>query len=939
MRLKATLVLLIATLCFSATGLAQHTITGKITDASNGEPLVAASVIVKGTNVGTVSDVDGNYTINIPANGKILVVTYIGFKAVEVEIGSQSNIDVTLSEGIEFDAVTVIGSRNATRTKLETAVPVDVIPLASISNDVGQVDLNQILTYVAPSFQSARQTIADGTDHVDPAQLRGLGPDQVLVLINGKRRHQSALVNVNGTVNRGTVGTDLSAIPASAIERIEILRDGAAAQYGSDAIAGVINIVLKQKTGVLDGSVSYGTYVTSYDKNYALYKLQGNSADPSVNVTDGQTIQAGLNYGFKVGKKGFVNLTGEYIDREPTNRTGTYTGQIYPSVNGQVRDDSILQTKGLDRNFFDMMIGQSDMTGGGIFLNSDFNLSKDWDLYVFGGFNAKQGLSAGFYRYPSSVVGSARVYAPNVFAIYPEGFLPQIESDLQDLSGAIGVRGKLGEWSLDISNTTGQNKFDFTISNSVNYTQAAVQPDNLQTTFDAGGLKFLQNTSNVDLARKFDVLEGFNLAIGGEFRLEQFGIRAGEESSWRNYDTASGAASGAQVFAGFLPTNEGDNNRTSEAVYVDVEQDFTASWMVNAALRFENYSDFGSTFNYKVASRYKFGDVVSVRASVSTGFRAPSMQQRFYAKTNTLFVSINGQLTPVESGTFTNDSRPAEILGIPKLTQETSQAYTVGVTARPSTGLEISVDAYQIDIDDRIVLTNNFTDGGNAELKAQLDAAGAGQANFFANAVDTRARGIEAVVSYTANFGNNQELRGTLAGTFIDNEVKKDANGNPIIKASQILIETGQVGRYFNREDQSRIEVANPKNKVSFTLNYKAGKFGAMVRAVNWGKVVYLDPSIDPTKPDNFPVNAFTGQKETLDQTFNPVTILDASVSYQFIKGLTLTLGSNNVLDTYQDIHAHANNMSSGRFVYSRRVQQSGFSGRYLFARVAFSIR
>lgn len=763
MKQSITLLLTFLLLLSSSFLLAQRTITGKVTDAENGEPMIAASVLVKGTSTGTVTDTDGNFSLNVPDNAATLVISFIGYTPQEVAI-TGNVINVALLEGVELNNVVVIGSRNATRTKLDTPVPVDIIPLTQITNEVGQVDLNQILTYVAPSFQSARQTIADGTDHVDPAQLRGLGPDQVLVLVNGKRRHQSSLVNVNGTVNRGTVGTDLSAIPASAIERVEILRDGAAAQYGSDAIAGVINLVLKQKTGVLDGSVSYGFYNSEYEKNYALYKLTNNSADPNVRVTDGETVQAGLNYGFNLGGKGFINLTGEYISREPTNRSGTYTGQVYPSVGGQVRDDSILQAKGLDRTDFDMLIGQSKMTGGGAILNAEYNLGTNWSVYAFGGFNRKDGSSAGFFRYPSSIASGARIYANNVFAIYPDGFLPKINSELTDVSAAVGLRGKIGLWNVDLSNTFGQNQFDFIINNSVNYTQAAVSPNNLQTEFDAGGTKFSQNTVNLDFSRNYPVLEGLNIAFGGEYRTESFGIRAGEEASWKNYDTASGAGGAAQVFPGFLTTNEGTNNRNSVAAYLDLEEDFTNNWMVGAAVRFENYSDFGSTVNYKAVTRYKIGNALTLRGSVSTGFRAPSMQQRFYAKTNTLFVTVNGQLQPVESGTFPNDSRPAEILGIPELKEETSQSYTVGLTTRPFDGLEVSVDAYQIDIDDRIILTNNFTDGGDTLLRAQLQAVNAGQANFFANAVDTRARGIEAVVAYATKFGGNQELRATLAG-------------------------------------------------------------------------------------------------------------------------------------------------------------------------------
>ncbi|MDP9229693.1 MAG: TonB-dependent receptor, partial [Bacteroidota bacterium] len=694
------------------------------------------------------------------------------------------------------------------------------------------------------------QTIADGTDHVDPAQLRGLGSDQVLVLINGKRRHQSALVNVNGTVNRGQVSTDMSTIPATAIDRIEILRDGAAAQYGSDAIAGVINIVLKKKTGLLEAAISYGKYITEYEKNYALYKLTNNSSDPSVKVRDGGNFQATLGYGFDIGK-GHLNLTGEYISREATNRAGTYTGQIYPKVNGVVKDDSIMQARNLTRNSFDLHIGNSEMKGGALFYNFEYPLSDKTELYLFGGYSKKNGTSAGFYRYPdgaTSIVSAARTYAPNVLTLYPDGFLPQINSDLIDFSTAAGVRTKFNQWNFDLSNTFGMSKFDFTIDQSVNYTQFFIA-GNKQTEFDAGGLKFWQNTVNADLSRQYDVLEGLNVATGLEYRVDAFGIRSGEEASYKNYDTASKAAAGAQVFAGFINTIGDDKTRNAKAVYLDLEQDFTKKFLVAGALRFENYSDFGSTLNYKLASRYKFSDQFNVRASISSGFRAPSMQQRFYAKTNTIFVSSGGTLVPTESGTFTNDSKAAAILGIPKLKEETSHNYSVGLTAKPFKGFEVTVDAYQIDIDNRIVLTNNFTGGNNQQLKDQLTAAGANTANFFTNAIDTRAKGLEAVLSYNKSFSAKQSFRTTLAMTFIDNEVKKGADGKPIIHASDILVNSGQLGNYFNREDQSRVEVANPKNKISLTFNYKYSKFGAMLRFVHFGKVIYLDPTITAATP------------------------------------------------------------------------------------------
>lgn len=563
-------------------------------------------------------------------------------------------------------------------------------------------------------------------------------------------------------------------------------------------------------------------------------------------------------------------------------------------------------------------------------LNAEVPLSTDFTLYAFGGYNNKQGNAAGFYRYPSGVPAATQA---NVFAVYPNGFLPEITSNVTDASLAVGVRGKVGAWNADLSNTFGHNVFDFGVQNSVNYTQALTQA-NFQQKFDAGGLTFLQNTVNLDFSRKYNVLMGLNLAAGAEFRIDQFGVRAGEESSWRNYDTNSGVAAGSQVFSGFLPSNEGTFTRNSKAVYIDAEQDFTKWLLVSAALRFEDYSDFGSTLNYKVSTRVKVTDNFALRASTSTGFRAPSMQQRFYAKSNTLFVSQNGQLVPVESGTFTNESQVAEILGIPKLKQETSTSYSVGSTVQLAGNLELTVDAYQIDIDNRIVLTNNFTANNNADLKARLDAANANTANVFTNAINTRSRGLEGVLNYSTRIADNQSLKLVVAATFIKNTVKKDANGNPIIMASPVLEATGQKGNYFNREDQSRIEVANPQNKLSAMATYKVGKFSAMVRAVNFGKVTYLDPSINPTKPEAFPINAFTGQRETLDQTFDPKTVVDASLSYQLLQGIGLTIGANNVFDTYQDQHTHSSNFSSGRFIYSRRVQQMGFSGRYVFARV-----
>jgi iron complex outermembrane receptor protein len=917
---------------------AQKTITGKVFDAANNKPLAAASVVENGNKGGTATGSDGIFKLQLNNNTKSIAVSYTGYETRIIKIDNEvSNYVVGLQPKTEESMVTVIGTRNLVRTKVQTPVPVDIIPVAKMANQLAQTDLNQLLTYTVPSFQSVRQAIADGTDHIDPAQLRALGSDQVLVLVNGKRRHQSALVNVNGTVNRGQVSTDMNTIPVAAIERVEVLRDGAAAQYGSDAIAGVINIVLKKNVNTLSGNVSYGENITSYEKNYAFEKLKVAAAD-NVHLQDGGTFQAGLNYGIDLNKKGFINLTGEYSLRNSSNRTGLYTGAVYANVNGVNKDDSILNARGLTRDRFDMRIGNSKMQHGAIIANAGYALSSKWNLKAFASYSQKNGEAAGIYRYPSAISTAAAIYALQSLALYPAGFLPLIKTDITDYALSAGIDGKLGKWNAGLSNTLGVNHFDFNVDNSVNYTQFA-STQNVQTKFTAGGLQFLQNTINADLTRSFNVLKGLNVAYGAEFRLDQYAQHAGEEASYKNYNTDAGATSGAQVFAGFIPAYAKKHSRNNVAVYTDLEQDITKHWLTEFALRFENYSDFGSTLNYKVATRYKLGESFSVRAASSSGFRAPSMQQKFYAKTNTIFVSTAAGLVATESGTFTNDSKPAEILGIPKLKEETSQNYSIGFTATPVKGLEITVDGYWINIKNRIILTNNFTGGTNAALTQLLKDNGATTANFFTNAIDTRSKGLETVLSYRMNLVHQNKLRFTWSATFIKNEVKKGADGKPLIKASDVLINSGQLANYYNREDQSRIEVTNPATKANLSINYDHKNISAMLRLAYFGKVTYLDPSINPDRPDLFPVNAYTGNKETLDQEFSPKTVTDISVSYRLHKNVELSLGSNNIFDVYQDEHTHSGNVSLGRFIYSRRVEQMGFNGRYVFARVAFNIK
>jgi len=943
---------------FADAQTAKGIIKGIVKDQT-GIVLSNAYIKVREAKKNALTDNNGNYSLEVVPGNYHLIVSYVGFNEQTITVTVSANETtyqnfVLESQTANNSEVVVVGTRNTKRISTESPVPVDIIPLKQISTQVGQLDLAQLLTYLAPSFNSVRQTLGDGTDHIDPAQLRGLGPDQVLVLVNGKRYHQSSVVNVNGTVNKGTVGTDLNSIPASSIERIEILRDGAAAQYGSDAIAGVINIVLKKQKG-LSINTSFGENSTSYDKNYAWNKLNPSAPLPdSKNINDGQNFQASLNYGIPI-KKGYLEFSTEYLHRGSTNRTGLYTGQIWPKVGGVDKSDSINSSKGLTRDAFDLRVGNAEIKGGGFVVNFSYPVSKTADIYLTAITNFKNGYAAGLYRYPynfvaggsfpSSNTGSAAA-AAIVSSLYPDGFLPHENSTVLDYHVSTGLKAKLGTWNFDASETFSGNSYTYLVSNSVNYTQAylpGITASGLQTSFNSGKTKTNQATFNVDVSKHHNILQGLNTAFGQEFRIDNYAITAGELNSYADLTNPSNSTTnnslagiaGAQVFAGFLPSNSGSWYRTSLAFYSDNELDITKKWLVTGALRFENFSDFGSTLNYKFSTRYKVTDWLSVRGATSSGFRAPSLQQEYYSKVTTQFVNVSGQLVPVQAGVFTNNSAIAKTLGIPQLKQETSTSYSLGATAKLFKGLDIAVDAYQIDINNRIILSNTFNGGNNPALATALNNAGAATASVFANAIDTRSRGIEGVISYTKKW-RNQSINISLAHSSIENRVKRDGNGNIIIHGSDVLINSGQLSKYFNRADQARIETYSPQTKDIFTTQYQYDRFGVLLRLSYFGKVSYW---ADSTGGANIAANAFDkNAKESLDQTFSGKLITDLSFSYKVSKVVTVNIGTNNLFDTYPDKQTHYNNTSTGRFTYSRAVSQFGFNGRYVYGRLTFNL-
>ena len=612
------LLLLTLILSVSNVSLFAQGIKGTIKDAVTGQGVPGASVVVEGRSSGTSTDVNGAYTLRLAAGAYRIKVSSVGYQnnispSVSVSGTEFTATDIILTESTStLEEIAVIGSRSATaRTNIQTATPVDVINAKELKS-FGQVDVAQILNFVAPSFSSNRQTVTDGTDHIDPASLRGLGPDQVLVLLNGKRRHNTALVNINGSVGRGSVGTDMNVIPVAAIERIEVLRDGAAAQYGSDAIAGVINIVLKKGyTGTM-ASLTYGSNMTTM--NYTAPVLGSTTpTNYSKSITDGQVLQFDFSKGFRLGKEGSLTISAQYNDRGNTSRTGLDNiPTLYLGNNGSfpttpagqdqiafrtklVADDAVL-AKSRNYNRENMIYGNSSARNYGIFANGSIPLDVNSEIYFSGGYTYRTGQGYGNNRVP--VARNQQPVAADGSLLYQDGFLPGIQSDIYDKSFIAGYKTKIGEWSMDVSNVFGNNTFQFTVFNSGNASLTA--PASSQTSFDAGQLSFSQNTFNLDFARNFQKVGGFNyinMAFGGEIRIEKFKIMAGEVNSYFGaaaqrasapFGTPAtvAAAPGSQVFPGYQPNDATDRSRDNEAVYADFEAE-KGRLLLGIAGRFE----------------------------------------------------------------------------------------------------------------------------------------------------------------------------------------------------------------------------------------------------------------------------------------------------------------------------------------------------------------
>lgn len=794
-----------------------------------------------------------------------------------------------------LEQVVVTGTRVADRSITDTAVPVDVITTEALQN-IGIAEINQALSVALPSFTFPRPGLADGTDTVRPATLRGLAPDQTLVLVNSKRRHAAALVNVNGTVGRGSSAVDLNTIPTAAIRSLEVLRDGASAQYGSDAIAGVINVRLRDAREGGNLTLSYGQRDTSFTVPVnTTFDVPANPtwAVPS-SVTrsrsDGKTTTVSGWKGLSLGDSGFLTLSLEYKDQERTERAGYDARRQYPFLPGNALDP---REATIDR--FNAWYGEPEVKQLTAFANAGVDLSNNVTLYGWTSYQGREAVSAGFWRRPTQT-------SQIDLAIYPDGFLPQIAPDVTDLSVAGGAAWAWGDWQMDTSVVWGRNKMEFTIQNTLN---ASLGPTS-KTRFDAGGFAYEQLVFNFSGVREFNVgglSSPLNVAAGLEARREEYSVFAGEPDSWRNANPAK--ASGSQVFPGFRPSDAGKNDREAIGAYVDIEANLTDKLLGSVAARFEDYSDFGSSASGKLALRYDFTDTFALRGSVQNGFRAPSLQQQSFSSTATNF--IGNPAVPFEIRTFPVSDPAARALGAQDLDAEESVNLSLGTVVRMG-AVTLTVDAYRIKIDDRIVLSENLTAVNVRQFLESRGFVGVSGGRFFINGVDTTTEGVDVVLSWPLLTDNAGRFDFTVTGNWNDTKITR-------LPATNALSSLNPAPALFARVNQLTFEKGTPENKFSANVNWSRGPIAATARAVRYGEV--LAP----------------GTTAAADVFLTAKTLFDLEARFNVTDKITAALGADNLFDEYPNPTPGSQN-SSGATTFSN-YSPFGRSGRFVYGRVS----
>lgn len=770
----------------------------------------------------------------------------------------------------EVEELIVTGTRTEGRSRLESLAPVDVISAQSLQRQ-GTTELASALAATVPSIDFPRPSNTDGTDAVRPATLRGQGPDQTLVLINGTRGHTSALLNLNGSVGRGSAAVDLNALPSTAIDRIEVLRDGASALYGSDAIAGVINVMLRRSDHGGGASVTYGQYETNIE---GFYGRDGH-------ISDGGTVTVNGWQGLSLGEGGYLTISGEYRDRNHTNRSDI--------------DPRITPLKVRSR------FGDGDVQDGSLYLNAGKELGGGFELTGWAGGQKRHAETAATYRTPTDAT-------QNIPSVYPDGYLPLLNTHSDDAQAGLGLKGDLAGFRANFVVGYGRNQIKYDVKNTLNPSLGPTSPHE----FYAGKLIYDQWVGNADFSRDFDVgLAGpLNVAFGAEARREGYKIGAGEPGSYIRGPFTT-LALGSRGFTGFTPSNVIDKHRTNVGAYLALEGKLIDRLTASAAIRQEHYSDFGNNTSGKLSARYEVNDSLAFRASAETGFRAPSLQQQYFTSTAILF--ING--IPFETGTYPSVSPVGLALGGEELKAEKSKNFALGAVFRHG-GFELTIDGYQIKVDDRIVLSETLTGSATAAVGSNarvlfdlLSPRGASAARFFLNGVNTNTKGVDIVAHYV--------IRDDQAGTF---DLTAAANINdfnvtrtPTTKQTILPVPVS----LFARQAVLRFEKSTPQWKTSLQGNWSKDAFGATLRTTFYGDVLAPGTLADGS------ADVHTGERG----------VVDLEARYTFAERVTVAVGADNLFDTYsRQVSPNLNTTGAAPFT---SFSPFGFNGRFVYGRVS----
>jgi iron complex outermembrane recepter protein len=881
-------ILLLAMFALPVLLFAQQTVTGKVKDANNQSPVVGASVKVSGTARGTTTDANGDFSLSAPGTGQ-LIVSNIGYETVTVSINNQSSLEVLLktsSTGLE--EVILVGTRSLPRSSASTALPVDNIDVATLKT-TGQTTFDKALQYRVPSFNTINTPVNDATTLLDPYEIRNLGPSRTLILINGKRKNLSSLLYVQFAPGRGETGADLSAIPTDAIKRVEILRDGASAQYGSDAIAGVMNVILKDRYQY--SSLTLNTGVTSKG--------------------DGGTYGLAFNSGSNLGGKGFLNYTVDFSQQNNAVRSG-----IIDRPTEKATIDAYLTRfpTGNNNN------GTGAITAAKFNYNLGIDVAENVQFYSNAAYVVKKAISNANFRTPywrtdagllHRRVPGAPNYTGGTDPLY-EGYLgyePTFEGDLTDYNATMGVKSERNGWKHDVSFTLGGNQQLYSVNNTVNRSLGAASP----TTFKPGGFKFTNVIGNYDISKS--VRDNVAIGFGTEIRKETYTIIAG--------DTASYSGQGSNSFPGILVDNARTSSRFNFGAYFDASWDITKNFLLNGTIRAERYSDFGNAFVWKASSRYKVaGDKFVLRGSASTGFRAPTLHQIYAQSTQASFAGG----TIVLSGLFNNISKQAFALGVPSLKPEKSDNFTLGIGANPSKNFSFTLDYYSITIKDRILYSSSInTDdkklaNPTTELGRILKGSSVGAGNFdlasvqfFINALKTKTQGLDLVINYKGiNIGSAGKLGINLAGNY---NLNNELIGSPAVPAA-IKSANAQI---LNTQIKSLLEEGRPKFKAVLGFDYHVS---ANLNGTVFGKTAFQD--LDNGGSD----------MENIKQEFKTALVTDLNLGYNFTDKIDFSVTVNNIFNVLPKWELKALN-PTGQAVLNNPAAKNllegflAFSGRY----------